>query len=563
VTTSDRIAGAVLGAFVADTLGLGVHWIYDPARIARHVGRLEGPIAPIPGAAKYHPNRARGQFTHYGDQMLVLLRSVAEAGGWSREGFAGRWAAMWDGYDGYVDQATRDTLAAGVSGSDDLAGCGRMPALLPAFADADADADADVDADESAFVAAARAQTAVTHGDAVLHEAGDFLARVLFRAVHGASLDDALAHALDHAYDHLPAQEWVEKARAQLGADGAAAAIAELGATCHVADAFPATIYLLLAFGDSLEQALIENAMAGGDSAGRGLLLGAILGARAGEGGIPAAWLEAMQATDEIRRLLGRPEAATAKGGKFEFANADGVQLAGALAMPDGEPRAHAVFAHCFTCGKDIAAATRIARALARRGIAVLRFDFTGLGNSDGDFANTGFSSNVDDLVAAADALRERHAAPALLVGHSLGGAAVLAAAHRVPEVRGVVTIGAPAEPSHVLRLLEGSREAIEREGTADVNLAGRTFPISRSFLRDLEQQTLADRIADLGRDLLIMHAPADDVVGIDNARQIFTAARHPKSFLSLADADHLLTRRVDSTYVADVIAAWAGRLLA
>jgi putative redox protein len=247
---------------------------------------------------------------------------------------------------------------------------------------------------------------------------------------------------------------------------------------------------------------------------------------------------------------------------KFEFPNAEGLTLAGALEAPEGDLAAYAVFAHCFTCGKDIAAATRIARALARRGIAVLRFDFTGLGNSDGDFANTHFSSNVDDLVAAADALRSEYAAPTLLIGHSLGGAAVLATAHRVPEVRGVVTIGAPAEPSHVANLLQGSREQIEAEGEAPVTLAGRTFTIRREFLHDIEQHALAEHIGQLRRSLMVMHSPVDSIVGIDNARQIFAAARHPKSFLSLDQADHLLGKRADSEYVAAVIAAWASRLL-
>ena len=221
------------------------------------------------------------------------------------------------------------------------------------------------------------------------------------------------------------------------------------------------------------------------------------------------------------------------------------------------------MFAHCFTCGKDVAAATRIARGLARRGIAVLRFDFTGLGNSDGDFANTHFSSNVADLVAAADALRDRLEAPRLLIGHSLGGAAVLAAAHLIPEVTGVVTIGAPADPAHVEKLLVGSREEIDREGQAAVKLAGRTFTIRREFLADIRDQMQPERIAGLRRALLVMHSPVDAVVGVDNARQIFKAARHPKSFLSLDQADHLLSKRADSDFVAAVIAAWGERLLA
>ena len=552
MTMQDRIASAVMGAFLADTLCLGVHWIYNPTRIARQVGRLSEPIDPLPDAAKWHPNRQRGQFTHYGDQTLVLLHSVAESGGWSLEDFSTRWTAMWGGYDGYVDQATTDTLSTGQSASNDLAGAARMAPLLLPLAGHDAET----------FVDAAKTQCRLTHGDTILLDACEFFARLLFAVVHGATVEAGLDQALAHEYANLPAKEWLDKARTHLTDDDAAAVVGSLGATCHVEDAFPATLYLLLKFGHSLEETLVENAMAGGDSAARGMLLGAILGARDGMEALPASWLQAMSTTDEIRGLLGlssRPPAGTSK---FEFTNAEGLTLAGALEAPTDEVKGFAVFAHCFTCSKDIIAATRIARSMALRGIAVLRFDFTGLGNSDGDFANTHFSSNVADLVAAADALRDRFRAPAILVGHSLGGAAVLAAAHHVPEVAGVVTIGAPSEPEHVLHLLEGSRDRIEQDGQAPVTLAGRTFTIKREFLEDIEGQTLAGRITGLKRSLLIMHSPVDTIVGIDNARQIFEAARHPKSFMSLDTADHLLSRREDSEFVGAVIAAWGERLL-
>ena len=247
---------------------------------------------------------------------------------------------------------------------------------------------------------------------------------------------------------------------------------------------------------------------------------------------------------------------------RLEFPGASGAVLAGRLDRPIGRARATALFAHCFTCSKDLAAVTRISRALVARGIAVLRFDFTGLGHSEGEFSNTDFSSNVEDLVRAADALRERGSPPELLVGHSLGGAAVLAAAGRIGEVRAVATIGAPAEPAHVEKLFAGSRETIEREGAAEVELAGRRFRIRREFLEDLNAQTLEREVAGLRRALLVMHSPLDNTVGIDNASRIFAAAKHPKSFVSLDSADHLLTRREDAVYVADVLAAWAGRFL-
>ena len=245
------------------------------------------------------------------------------------------------------------------------------------------------------------------------------------------------------------------------------------------------------------------------------------------------------------------------------FAGADGSLLAARLDAPEGPPRAHALFAHCFTCGKDVFAASRIAQALTEHGIAVLRFDFTGLGASEGEFANTNFSSNVKDLVAAADYMRREHEAPALLIGHSLGGAAVLAAAGAIPEAKAVATIGAPSDPSHVAGLFLDSVPEIEARGEAQVQLAGRTFRIKREFLTDSAQQNLSVKIAELGRALLIMHSPADATVAIGNATGIFVNARHPKSFISMVDADHLLTRRSDAVYAAAMIAAWSVRYLA
>jgi uncharacterized OsmC-like protein/pimeloyl-ACP methyl ester carboxylesterase len=247
---------------------------------------------------------------------------------------------------------------------------------------------------------------------------------------------------------------------------------------------------------------------------------------------------------------------------RFQFTGSDGQQLAAALDTPEGEIRAYALFAHCFTCGKDGLAAKRIAVALSAKGIAVLRFDFTGLGSSEGEFANSTFSSNVADLVRAADHLRKTFKAPALLIGHSLGGAAVLAAAHRIPDAKAVVTIAAPSDPVHVTGLFGASIEKIRKEGQAEVSLAGRPFTIKREFLDDIAEHGLMTHIAGLRKALLVMHAPTDGTVGIDNATRIFVAAKHPKSFVSLAGADHLLSDRRDSAYVADVIAAWASRYL-
>jgi len=223
---------------------------------------------------------------------------------------------------------------------------------------------------------------------------------------------------------------------------------------------------------------------------------------------------------------------------------------------------AYALFAHCFTCGKDVLAAKRIAEGLTMRGIAVLRFDFTGLGASEGEFANTTFSSNVADLVAAANHLRKMHRAPGLLIGHSLGGAAVLAAAQHCPEARAVVTIAAPADPAHVTGLFREHIPEIEEKGEREVALAGRPFRIRKEFLDDVSMQKLEQCLRELRKALLVMHSPTDDLVGIENASAIFTAAKHPKSFISLSGADHLVSKRADGAYVADVIAAWSARYL-
>ncbi len=247
---------------------------------------------------------------------------------------------------------------------------------------------------------------------------------------------------------------------------------------------------------------------------------------------------------------------------RFQFTGVGGHQLAAALDLPEREPTAYALFAHCFTCGKDVLAARRIALALAAKGIAVLRFDFTGLGSSEGDFANSTFSSNVADLVRAADHLRETRKAPAILIGHSLGGAAILAAAGQIPEARAVVTIAAPSDPAHVTGLFKDRIEDIRRQGEVEVSLAGRPFYIKREFLEDVAEHNLMAQVTKLHKALLIMHAPTDDTVGIDNATRIFVAAKHPKSFVSLAGSDHLLTGKPDAAYVAGMIAAWVERYI-
>lgn len=250
------------------------------------------------------------------------------------------------------------------------------------------------------------------------------------------------------------------------------------------------------------------------------------------------------------------------KSTRIEFEGSQGDMLAARLDAPNGPVRGYALFAHCFTCSKDVFAASRIASALAAHGIATLRFDFTGLGASEGEFANTNFSSNVADLVAAANWLRENHGAPELLIGHSLGGAAVLAAAGDIAELKAVATIGAPADADHVVHNFQASLDTIETDGEATVSLAGREFTIKKQFLEDVRGTSLKERISALKPALIVFHAPLDQTVGIDNASAIFSAARHPKSFISLDGADHLLSRRQDAVFVADVLAGWANRFL-
>ncbi len=247
---------------------------------------------------------------------------------------------------------------------------------------------------------------------------------------------------------------------------------------------------------------------------------------------------------------------------KLTFVNDRGQSLAARLDRPTGVPKAFALFAHCFTCSKDTLAASRIATELTSHGFAVLRFDFTGLGGSEGEFGNTSFSSNLEDLDAAIAYLRSHHQAPQLLVGHSLGGAAMLAIAGRVPEVKAVATIGAPADVAHVAHLFDASRDEIAEKGKAEVELAGRRFTVSKGFIDDLSTHRLSDLVAAMRKPLLVLHAPLDQIVGIENATAIFAAARHPKSFVSLDGADHLLTRRQDAAFAASVLAAWASRYL-
>jgi len=251
------------------------------------------------------------------------------------------------------------------------------------------------------------------------------------------------------------------------------------------------------------------------------------------------------------------------KSQKIEFTGSQNEKLSARIDEPDeGMTKGAVLFAHCFTCSKNLRAVSHISRTLTEHGMGVFRFDFTGLGESEGDFADTNFSSNIEDLAAAAEYMEQQWATPRMLMGHSLGGAAVLQATHRISSLEAVATVGAPCNPEHVMHLLVDKMDEIEKKGEARVKLAGRVFTIKKQFLDDLKEQTMNDIIRNLDRPLLIFHSPVDQTVGIDNAAHIYKLAKHPKSFISLDDADHLLTNEEDAKYVGSVTSAWVDRYL-
>ncbi|HKJ68293.1 MAG TPA: alpha/beta hydrolase [bacterium] len=248
---------------------------------------------------------------------------------------------------------------------------------------------------------------------------------------------------------------------------------------------------------------------------------------------------------------------------RVQFTNQTGASLAGYLDVPGDTPaRAYALFAHCFTCGKNLKPIKNINTTLAGHGIATLRFDFTGIGESEGDFSESNFSTNIEDLVAAADYLDAEYSAPGLLIGHSMGGAAILQAARLIDSIRAVVTIAAPSGPEHLSHILREKRDLAMEEGTAEVTIGGRTFTLRRQFFHDLEKQHMAEVIRNLRKPLLVLHSPEDQTVAIENAYEIFEPAQQPKSLISLDQMGHLMLEEEDARYVGDLIAAWAGRYL-
>ena len=545
----------VLPSLAADALCLGPHWIYNQGKVARlypdGIRRYEAP------KSQYHPDKRAGDLTHYGDQTQALLRSVAFRGEFDAEGWRDDWSRFWSkdtrAYRDGATQTTLDNLAHGrgaPSDSNDLAGASRIAPVLAAAGSASLDV----------RIKAAREQTSLTHGDVATIDCAEYFARVVDAVGAGQSIPQALNSAADAPYSALDAGAFLKVAEENREGEPTAVGAA-LGLTCHTPEAFPLTLYFLLRFAGQPMEALVQNAMTGGDSSARGMLIGLVMGAAHGTDWMPHAWIDELNAGPEIMALLQLIEPAPRhRSEKVVIPHSGGHQLDGVLDLPTGPPKAYALFAHCFTCGKNLRGATRLSRLLAAEGIATLRFDFTGIGESEGDFSGTSFLSNVEDLKVAADWMRTNHHAPTLLIGHSLGGAAVLSAAGDLPECKGVATIGAPSDPAHVTHLFEDSLETIRSEGKATVSLAGRKFTIGSQFLTDLEDLDHQQKLAKLGRDLLILHSPTDETVSIDHAGRIYSAAKHPKSFHSLAGADHLLTDPGQADYAAGIIAAWANR---
>ncbi len=534
-------------AVVSDALSLGPHWIYNQTKIARLYPDGIKNFAD-PGSA-YHPGKSAGDLTHYGQQSMILAGSLETRGGFSVDGWREDWLEGMKDFSGYMDGASKETIASGgisASSSNDLAGSSRLAPVL----------DLGVSLDEK--ILAARAQTALTHGDSDVIDSAEFIVRAVIAIEGGADISGAFDQAAEEGnYNSLNAKDFLAIARSQ--GDDFLAVGQSLGLTCHFPEAFPLALYLALRPGANYASAISENGLAGGDTSARAMVLAVLFAARDGE--------VSKEYTSGLKTSGGSPVLPvpnTYKAGSNPVTlNYDGKVLAGVLEMPDGEVVATAIFAHCFTCGKDFLPGARVSRGLASRGIATLRIDFTGLGQSKGSFEDSSFITNVDELVYASEWLSSTLCPPTLLVGHSLGGAAVLAAAAKIDTIKAVSTIGAPADPGHVTHMFEGDIEKIKLDGKAKVSLAGRPFVIGERFISDIENYDQKVVLGGLkGIHVLVMHAPDDDVVGIKNAGDIYTALNHPKSFISLAGADHLLTKPEDAEYVAELIRVWAKRVL-
>ena len=530
-------------SLVADALCLGPHWIYNQSKIAREYP--DGVYKFTDPTSSYHSGKSAGNFTHYGDQTILLADLLEIEGSYELESWRKAWLAGMDKFSGYLDGASKETLVnigARPSGSNDLAGAARIGPIL----------DLNLNLDEA--VVAARSQTALTHGDPDVVDAADFFTRAAYALEGGASMASALERAANEGeYTSLQAAEHLAAANAA-DAENFLKVATKMGMTCHCPEAFPLSLYFALHHGENFAECMSQNALAGGDSSARAMLLALLFAARDGDVGADLSDGFQLEKTEKVQLGAGRHSVS------IEATNGS---LSGVLELPKGEVKAYVMFAHCFTCGKDFLPGTRISKALAAHNMAVLRVDFSGVGNSDGEFAASSFLTNLEDLVAASAWLEKNYEAPQMIVGHSLGGAAALAAAGMIESIKAVATIGAPSDPGHVTHMFEQHLEEIESKGSAEVTLAGRPFTIGKKFLEDLCAYDHKSELKALqGINKLIMHSTQDTVVPLENAGRIYSALTHPKSFIALPDADHLLLDSKDSQYVADLIEVWARRAL-
>jgi len=503
-------------SLLADSLSLATHWIYNQSKIQREfpdgIYKLSAP------KSQYHGTKKEGDLTHYGDQAVWL-----------------------------ADGASKETLSSegkGISNSNELAGAARIGVLL------------DQDVDLKSAIESARSQTTLTHGDPAVADAAEFFVRAVKYVEKGKTFNVALQEAVDEGvYNALPVKEHLEKVRS-MDASAYLKVGQELGLTCHIPEAFPLALYFLIHHGERFDDCISKNSLTGGDTSARAMLLGMMFAARDGDvNGVLYNQLNLVGAIIHKKQL----KEYSAGSHKVEITSPHG-KLSGILEYPDGELKAVALFAHCFTCGKDFLPEVQITKALAKLGIATLRVDFAGVGKSEGDFAATSFLTNLEDLYASSEWLSENLACPSMIIGHSLGGAAAYAVASEVCGIKAVISIGAPADPAHVVHLFEDHVEEINREGVAEVPLAGRKFRIGKKFIDDIKSYDYKAKLNALTGHKLVMHAPDDDTVSLKNAGEIYSELQHPKSFIALEGANHLLTDKKDSEYVANIISVWAER---
>ena len=535
-------------ALVADALSLGPHWIYNPGKLTRLYPH--GIYALTDPASQYHPHKQAGQFTHYGDQLLLLQQSISALGRFDPEHWRTDWLDAMVEYHGYMDGASKDTLATNAtmsSDSNDLAGASRLAPLL----------DLKLGLDDA--IVASRAQTALTHGDLGVQDAAEFFTRVVYAIIDGATIAVALDRAAQQGqYSQLPAKQHIITAKIAIeSSDNDVQVATRIGTTCHLPEAFPLSLYFLLKPKINFASVISANGLVGGDTSARAMLIAVVFAAR--DGDVGAALVDQLDKSlfsEQIHQQR-KPLNLVSGANALQITSVNG-NIAGTLELPENPVRAYAIFAHCFTCGKDFVPEKRITQALAAHGIASVRIDFSGIGASSGQFVDSSFLTNLQDLLTTADWMTANGIGAKLLIGHSLGGTAALAVAGQIEGVKAVVSIGSPYLPDSIIRHFPDHLDEIQTQGKAEVCLAGRAFTIGKKFLDDLKQH---DQIQSLSHTVnihkLIMHAPNDDTISIKQAGFIFSALAYPKSFIALTGANHLLTDKDDAKYAAEVINAW------